>query len=176
MKSSFRAIARRLLVRRGTFTLRNTTSTLAFYIGFRDDPRIRPQGISAMVALYNEEDWIEPSLLSIKDLVDEYIVMDSSNDNTPNIIKRLREEHGLNIKYHWIPPGNLAHIRNSILARANYRWILHWDGDFIMKEDSVSFIKSLLEGLDPRRHYLIYWPWITLCGDIYHTCGENHST
>jgi len=38
---------------------------------------------------YNEEDWIRYSLLSIKDLVYEYIVMDSSNDRTPEIIREL---------------------------------------------------------------------------------------
>ncbi|MEM4026544.1 MAG: hypothetical protein QW355_05910, partial [Sulfolobales archaeon] len=62
MKSSPRVIIRRLLGRRGAFTLRNMISSIAFYTGLRDDPRKKPQGISAMVAVYNEEDWIEPSL------------------------------------------------------------------------------------------------------------------
>jgi len=92
-----------------------------------------------MVALYNEEDWIEPPFLSIKDLVDVYIIIDSCNENTSKIIERLKKEHGLDIKYRWIPLGDLAYIRNLILARANYRWILHWDGDFIIREDSVGF-------------------------------------
>ncbi|PWV36383.1 MAG: hypothetical protein DJ555_07575 [Desulfurococcaceae archaeon] len=172
-RNSPRVIIRKLLGRRGTFMVRNIASSLAFYTGLRDDPRKRPQGISAMVAVYNEEEWIEPALLSIKDLVDEYVIIDSSNDNTPNIIMRLRDEAGLNIKYQWSPPGDIASIRNTILARTSYRWILVWDGDFVLKEDSVGFIKSFIENLDPRRHYLIYWPWITLCGDIYHTCSEK---
>ncbi|MEM0283980.1 MAG: glycosyltransferase [Sulfolobales archaeon] len=173
MKSSPRVIIRRLLGRRGVFTLRNMISSIAFYTGLRDDPRKKPQGISAMVAVYNEEDWIEPSLLSIKDLVDEYIVMDSSNDNTPNIIMRLKNELGLNIRYHRVPQGSMTEIRNAIISKASYRWILVWDGDFVMREDSTSFIKNLIENLDPRRHYLIYWPWLLLCGDIYHLCSEN---
>ncbi|GAY26228.1 glycosyltransferases [Desulfurococcaceae archaeon AG1] len=126
-----------------------------------------------MVAVYNEEEWIEPALLSIKDLVDEYVVFDSSSDNTPNIVMRLRDEAGLNIKYRWIPPGSLADKRNMILAETSYRWILFWDGDYVLKEDSVSFIRALIESLDPRRHYLIYWPWLALCGDIYHVCSDK---
>ena len=43
-----------------------------------------------MVITYNEEDWIEPSILSIKDLVDEYVIMDSSTDRTPDIIERVK--------------------------------------------------------------------------------------
>jgi glycosyltransferase involved in cell wall biosynthesis len=61
-----------------------------------------------MVITYNEEDWIEPSILSIKDLVDEYIVMDSSTDKTPEIVERVKSEHGLNIKLRRIPPGNIC--------------------------------------------------------------------
>jgi cellulose synthase/poly-beta-1,6-N-acetylglucosamine synthase-like glycosyltransferase len=95
---NLRAIARRILGRRGTFLLRNTVSEIAFRIGYYEDPRSRPQGISAMVITYNEEDWIEPSILSIKDLVDEYVIMDSSTDRTPDIIERVKSEHGLNIR------------------------------------------------------------------------------
>ena len=173
MRSDYRAIIRKLLGRKGTFALRNTVSSIAFYAGLREDPRKRPQGISAMVAVYNEEEWIEPALLSIKDLVNEYVVLDSSNDSTPDIILRLRDEAGLNIRYYRTPQESLSEIRNKILAMASYRWILHWDGDFILKEDSVGFIRDLIESLDPRRHYLIYWPWLTLCGDIYHTCSDK---
>jgi len=54
---------------------------------------------------------------------------------------------------------------------ASYRWILHWDGDFVLHERSVGLIRGLVEGLDPRRHYLVYWPWVMLCGDVEHVCG-----
>ncbi|MEM2203497.1 MAG: glycosyltransferase [Sulfolobales archaeon] len=172
-RNSPRVIIRKLLGRRGTFMIRNIATSLAFYAGVREDPRKRPQGISAMVMVYNEEEWIEPSLLSIKDLVDEYVVFDSSSDNTPNIITRLRDEVGLNIKYQWIPPGNTTNIRNAALAKTSYRWVLVWDGDFVLKDNSAGFIRGLVESLDPRRHYLIYWPLIQICGDIYHTCSEK---
>jgi hypothetical protein len=74
--------------RKGTFLLRNIVSDLFYYTGFGEKID-RPDGISAVTILYNEEDWIRYSLLSIKDLVDEYIVMDSSDDRTPEIIREL---------------------------------------------------------------------------------------
>ena len=170
---NLRAIARRILGRRGTFLLRNMVSEIAFRIGYYEDPRSRPQGITAMVITYNEEDWIEPSLLSIKDLVDEYVIMDSSKDRTPDIIERVKSEHGLNIRLYRVPPGDLSEIRNEALRKSSYRWILHWDGDFILYDDSGSFIRSFIEDLDHRRHYLIYWPWIFICGDLKHICGKH---
>ncbi len=173
VRSSLRVYVRKVLGRRGVFILRNIASTLSFYLGVYDDPMKRPMGISAMVAVYNEEDWIEPSLLSIKDLVDEYVVLDSSTDSTPEIIHSIRESYGLNIKYMWVPQGDIADIRNRALKTASYRWILVWDGDFIMHERSISYLKNLVEELDPRWHYLIYWPWILLCGDLRHTCGDK---
>jgi glycosyltransferase involved in cell wall biosynthesis len=173
LKSSARVFIRRILGRRRTFLLRNILSEVFFSIKIYEDPRQRPLGISAMTATYNEEEWIEPSLLSIKDLVDEYIVIDSSTDRTPEIIEKVRDEHGLNIRLYKYPPGDLSIIRNEILRLSSYRWILHWDGDFILYEGSDKYIRSLVETLDPRRHYLIYWPWIRICGDLYHTCGEH---
>lgn len=170
---NLRAIARRILGRRGTFLLRNMVSEIAFRIGYYEDPRSRPQGITAMVITYNEEDWIEASLLSIKDLVDEYVIMDSSTDRTPEIVERVKNEHGLNIKLYKIPPGNIVGTRNEALRRSSYRWILVWDGDFVLYEDKVKFIRGLIENLNPRKHYLIYWVMIQLCGDLYHIC-ENY--
>jgi glycosyltransferase involved in cell wall biosynthesis len=170
---NLRAIARRILGRRGTFLLRNMVSEIAFRIGYYEDPRSRPQGITAMVITYNEEDWIEPSLLSIKDLVDEYVIMDSSTDRTPDIIEGVKSEHGLNIRLYRVPPGDLSEIRNEALRKTSYRWILHWDGDFVLYDGSDRFIRSSIEGLSDRRHYLIYWPWIKLCGDLKHICGDS---
>jgi glycosyltransferase involved in cell wall biosynthesis len=169
---SLRAIARRILGRRGTFLLRNMVSEIAFRIGYYEDPRSRPQGISAMVITYNEEDWIEPSILSIKDLVDEYIVMDSSTDKTPEIVERVKNEHGLNIKLRRIPPGNIVATRNEALKNSSYRWILVWDGDFVLYDDKAKIVRNLIQNLDPRKHYLVYWPMIQLCGDLHHLCGN----
>jgi len=128
----------------------------------------RKSGISAMMCTMNEEDWIEPSILSIKDLVDEYVVIDSSTDHTPEIISEIAEEHGLNLKMNRIKSGDLVAARNLALKVSEYKWILHWDADFIAKENMTKHVKELIDELDQRRYYLIYWPHICLDGDLFH--------
>ncbi len=169
---SIRRIVRKMLGRRGTFALRNIVSEIYFRMGVYEDPRKLPNGITAMVITYNEEDWIEPSILSVKDLVDEYVVMDSSTDKTPEIIERIKKEYGLNIKLFRIPPGDIVGTRNKALRESSYRWVLVWDGDFILFEDKTRVIRDLIEKLDPRKHYLVYWPLIQLCGDLKHVCRD----
>ncbi|BES82372.1 hypothetical protein PABY_19390 [Pyrodictium abyssi] len=71
--------------------LRNTMSSISATLGIIDATKEgKQEGITAMVCTFNEEEWIELSLLSIKEIVDEYIVIDSSFDNTPHIIERLK--------------------------------------------------------------------------------------
>jgi len=163
---------RKLLGRRGTYLLRNFLAELNFMLGSYEDPRSRPFGVSAMVCTYNEEDWVIEALLSAKDLVDEYVVVDSSTDKTPELVMKLRDE-GLNIRLYRIPPGDLITARTLAIKEAKYRWILHLDADFIFYDWAPKYLRKLIEGLDERKHYLIYWPWIVLCGDLRHKCGEK---
>jgi len=170
MSNEIRRIARKLLGRRGTFILRSIVSEVAFHLNLIPPATSigRKDGFSAMVCTYNESDWIEPSLLSIKDLVDEYIIVDSSTDETPKIINHVAKEHGLNIKMYRIPRGNLVKARNIALKESSYKWILHWDGDFIATDDMPSYIKKFVNSLDERRYYLIYWPMVVLDVDLFH--------
>ena len=175
-KSSPRVIARRILGRRGVFLLRNVLSEISFGLGFYSGPLSegREFGVSAMVCTYNEEDWVVPALLSVRDLVDEYVVVDSSTDRTPELINELREEEGLSIRMTRIPPGDLARARMIAIKNARYSWILHLDADFVYFDWSPKYIRGFIEGLDRRRHYLLYWPLILLCGDLKHMCKEAH--
>jgi len=163
-------LGRRLLGRRGTFLLRNFLAELNFIFGSYEDPRSRPFGVSAMVCTYNEEDWVVEALLSAKELVDEYVVVDSSTDRTPELVMKLRDE-GLNIRLYRIPPGDLVSARTLAIKEAKYRWILHLDADFIFYDWAPKYLRKLIEGLDERKHYLIYWPWILICGDLKHVCS-----
>ncbi len=167
-----RVLARKLLGRRGVFALRKLLSSISLTLGFIKPANThgRKEGISAIVCTLNEADWVEPSLLSVKDLVNEYIVMDSSIDETPNIIMRLSKEYGLNIKLFRVPPGNIVKTRNEALKHVSYRWVLIWDADFIAKPEMPKVIKDLIGRLNDKCYYLIYWPHIQLCGDLHHLC------
>ena len=171
-RDMIRIYARKILGRRGTFLLRNIVSDLFYYTEFGEKID-RLDGISAVTILYNEEDWIRYSLLSIKDLVDEYIVMDSSNDRTPEIIRELIDNEGLNIRYEWVPPGNIPEVRNRGIRKARFKWILVWDADFILYDEAVKIIREVIESLRKNRHHMIYWPFITICGDLCHVCSEK---
>jgi len=163
---------RKLLGRWGTYLFRNIMAELNFMLGSYEDPRSRPFGVSAMVCTYNEEDWVVEALLSAKELVDEYVVIDSSTDRTPELIMELKDE-GLNIRLYRIPPGDLSIARTLAIKEAKYRWILYLDADFIFYDWAPKYLRNFIESLDERKHYLIYWPWIGLCGDLRHKCGEN---
>jgi glycosyltransferase involved in cell wall biosynthesis len=125
-----------------------------------------------MVCTYNEEDWVVEALLSAKELVDEYVVVDSSTDRTPELVMKLKDE-GLNIRLYRIPPGDLVSARTLAIKEAKYRWILQLDADFIFYDWAPKYLRKFIEGLDERKHYLIYWPWIGLCGDLKHVCSER---
>lgn len=168
-------LARRILGRRGTFLLRNVVSSLAYYTGFYEyaDSTGRLNGISALMCTYNEEDWVEPAILSIKDLVDEYVIVDSSSDSTPEIVENIRRKHGLSIKLLRIPPGDFVKARIMALKNSSYKWLLFFDADMVLYEQAVKIIRSLVDSLNPRRHYAVYWKYLLLCGDIYHLCSEE---
>lgn len=167
---SVRILIRRLIGRQGVFFIRNLLATISTSFGIVNaEKEDKENGITAMVCSFNEEEWIELSLLSIKDIVDEYLVIDSSTDKTPQILERLREK-GLPIRLYRMPPGDLVKARNFALQKAKYKWILMWDADFVATEKLVKTIKTLVESLDKRYYYLIYWPFIRFCGDIYHVC------
>lgn len=168
-------LVRRILGRRGVFLLRNIVSGLTYYAGLYEyaDSTSRGNGISALMCTYNEEDWVEAAVLSVKDLVDEYVVVDSSSDRTPMIVGELAEAHGLRVKLIKIPPGDFVAARITALKNSSYKWLMPLDADMVFYEYAASVIRDLIERLNPRRHYLIYWKYLLLCGDIYHLCSSN---
>ncbi len=169
---NLRMFVRKILGRKGAFLLRNVLSEISYRLGLINALKEgKENGITAMVCTYNEMEWVEPSLLSIRDLVDEYIVVDSSSDDTPRIIERLRDEYGLPIRIYRIPPGDLVKARNIVLRESKYKWILHWDADFIAWPKLIDIARELVESSDPRRYYLYYWVMLRLCGDLHHLCN-----
>jgi len=160
----------KILGRRGSFLLRNFVSSTAYWLGISPKPSEygKEEGISALVISYNDNDWLEPSLLSVNDLVEEYIVIDSSTDDTLKLLKEIKKTYGLNMKIIYTPPGNVVRARNLGLKHISYKWVLIWDPDFIAMDHMPRYLKELLNLLSPERYYLIYWPHICLDGDLFH--------
>jgi hypothetical protein len=145
-------------------------------IGLRTtaDQNNRGDGISALVTIRNEP-WIEPSLLSIKDLVDEFVIVDSSTYDISSTIKKLKKA-GLNIKYSKAK-GNYPKQVQTALNQSTKKWILRWDGDLIAYtsgKGDIKKLKDLISGLDPKKYYAISFGLFNLDFDLFHTERLNH--
>lgn len=142
------------------------------YTGLISKPTSRPQGISAIVRVKNVVDWVETSILSIKDFADEIVVVDNgSTDGTLEILHKLVSEVTLNLRVYSCPDLNLAEVGNVGFALTRYSWILRWDADFIARTEGEFDIKNLkryIFSLDPRRYYGVFLSFVELAGDLEH--------
>jgi len=122
----------------------------------------------------DEDDWLEISVRSIIDFVDELIIVDDgSADKTPEIIKNLSEEFD-NIKI-LSPPKiknkyRFSSILNHAFSSARNDWVMHWAGDFIAYTEGPNSIQKLFEKvLENNEEWdAIVFKTPNLSGDIYH--------
>ena len=94
--------------------------------------------------------------------------MDASTDRTPEIIERLRRDYELNIIHAIDFDDDIARVSQRSLELARCKWILRWDGDFVMIEYGVQFIKDLINRLKRDKYYAIYRSHVLLVGDTFH--------
>ncbi len=108
---------------------------------FEQDLNIRDEDkskISLCMIVKDEEENIGRCLASVKDLVDEIIIVDTgSKDRTSDIAK----EFGAKVFYlKWKDDFSLA--RNESIKHATYPWIMWLDADdYIKDEDKADFLK-----------------------------------
>ncbi|MDK2798756.1 MAG: hypothetical protein PWP27_512 [Clostridiales bacterium] len=98
----------------------------------------REKTVSLCMIVKNEEKYLEKCLTSVKELVDEMIIVDTgSTDNTITIAQKF----GAKVKYYeW--DNNFSNARNFSLQFASGEWILLMDGDDeFNQEDKDKFIK-----------------------------------
>ena len=143
-------------------------------IGLAPHPGRHPRGISALARVKNEEEWIEPCLLSVSDAVDELIVVDNgSTDGTPDILARVAGTLGPKVRLFSRPGLDHVDLSNFALSQAKYRWVLKWDGDFVARTTGPHAIGRLRErilGLPESRHFHVRLTCIELMGDLWHQC------
>lgn len=129
----------------------------------------RESGISALVLLMNEP-WIEPSLLSIKDFVDEFVVVDCSTDDTPRKVKQIAKEHGLNLKYAHMKPDYRKQLETAI-KMSTQKWLLKWDGDFIAYlsgRRDIRKLKDFIGWFSKEKYYFIEFSILDVDLDLLH--------
>jgi glycosyltransferase involved in cell wall biosynthesis len=146
----------------------------ASLLGLVRHPATRRQGITAVVRVKNEEDWIEPCLVSVSEAVDELVVVDNgSTDGTPRILAELQGRLGPGLRLFSRPDLDHVALSNFALAQASYRWVLKWDGDFVARTTGPHAITRLRErilGLPVHRHVHVRLTCVELMGDLWHQC------
>ena len=86
--------------------------------------------IACCMIVKNEEEIIEKCLLSVKDIVDEFVIVDTgSDDSTKEIIRRYGKEYE-------IPFVNYVETKNAALALVKSDYVLWMDADEVLYEDA----------------------------------------
>ncbi|WP_186580969.1 tetratricopeptide repeat-containing glycosyltransferase family 2 protein [Aquibacillus kalidii] len=100
--------------------------------------------ISLCMIVKNEEDTIARCLDSVKDLVDEIIIVDTgSTDNTKEIVSQYTEQI---LDFQWI--DNFAAARNFAFKNAKMDFTFWLDADDVLMEDDRQKFLKLKEELD----------------------------
>lgn len=107
----------------------------------------RPTGaptLSACMIVKNEEELLPQCLDSIKDVVDEIIIVDTgSTDRTVEIA----ESYGAKIYHHpWT--GSFSESRNHSIKYATCDWILIVDADEELEKDDIPLLRTVLKNED----------------------------
>lgn len=109
------------------------------------------KGISACLIVKNEERFIKKCLESIKDFVDEIIVVDTGSiDRTKEIAS------GFNAKifdYKWC--DDFSKARNFSLEKAEYDWILSIDADESISNEDMKKLREIIELNEAEGYYFI---------------------
>lgn len=102
--------------------------------------------ISLCMIVKNEEDVLERCINSVKNMIDEVIVVDTgSTDNTISIAEKL----GAKIyNFQWI--DNFASARNYAFSKATKEYILWLDADDVFNRNDIDKFKELKSTLDPK--------------------------
>lgn len=113
---------------------------------------MKKQSISVVLATFNEEKNIKDCLLSVKDWVDEIIIVDEfSTDNTKEIAEKL------GAKVFQSPHEQIFHItKNKAISKAKSTWVLQLDADERITPEMKKEIVGILEG-----EYFGYSDWLS---------------
>ncbi len=139
----------------------------------------RPTGVSAIVRVKDEAEWLDISIRSILEVADEIIVGDNgSTDQTSEILEELKRKHHSQVIVMKKPELDIKDLTNALIERTRFRWVIRWDADFVARTDgpqSIFHLKRWLSDLDPRRYFCAYLRMVELCGDLFHQRAESGS-
>jgi glycosyltransferase involved in cell wall biosynthesis len=139
----------------------------------------RPEGISVIMRVKDEETWIAPSIRSIACVADEIVVGDNgSTDGTPEVLRALGRELPDRLKVFRRTDLDIKGLTNLLIERTQFRWIIRWDADFVARTHGPADIRQLRQWLlsqDRRRYWFVYLRMVEVCGDLSHQRPESAS-
>jgi hypothetical protein len=140
--------------------------------GLAPRPPARPDGISAMVRVRGDEEWIEPCLRSVRTLADEVVLLDNgASADTRAAVARAREALGPALRVLDGAGDDLVALSNRGLQACRFRWVVRWDADFVAHTDgpySIGRLRAFLLGLSRRRYFLVEIGAAEVAGDLRH--------
>jgi glycosyltransferase involved in cell wall biosynthesis len=133
--------------------------------------RLEP-GITAVIAVRNEDYSVGWALRSLVGFVDEIVVIENgSTDRTVAELEKFRSECGHDVDVEIVPmPGALlGDCRDEGLRRTRRQWHLRWDGDMIARQEGPDNILPIRESvLRDSRPRTIQISRTNLIGDLRH--------
>lgn len=110
--------------------------------------------LSAALIVKNEERFLEPCLLSLKEIVDEVVIVDTgSSDRTKEIA---REYNARLYDFKWI--NDFAAARNHALELAHGKWILYIDADERVRPYAPAKLRAQLSDPSYVAYYVLLHP------------------
>lgn len=129
-------------------------------------------GISAVVAMKNEEYTLPFCLESLIGFADQIVIIDNgSDDKSLEIAYKFKSEHKEEVEVDIIEmPGKLlGDCREAGLKATRFQWHLRWDADMIAHTDGIYDMKLLRsKTLSDNTPRTIQLPRINLTGDLDH--------
>lgn len=119
----------------------------------------RPHGLSVMMRIKNDEDWIFYAIGSILEYVDEIVVvLQNCTDGTEEIVRSFNSPKISIYDYPFdtFPAGkyheaylknsvfNLAYYYNYALSKTTYSYVWKWDGDQIAIESRLGKLRKII--------------------------------
>lgn len=134
-------------------------------------------GISAVV-ITKDDIWLEESLKSIENYVDELVMVDSSSTEYLNRNTQLVSRLNISEKKHIVRDLNKREARKLAYDNCTKNWILIWDGDVVAMDEGKNDFSELvkyLKSLDVKRYYYkIFFPQILIGKNFGEVQRQNY--
>lgn len=121
--------------------------------------------VSIVVPIYNMEDYLEETVLSVLNStypnIEIILMDDASTDNSPAIARRLSEQYN-EVSFYCQPNGGVASARNHAIALSHGKYIFPLDADDVLAKD---FLASAVEVLDNEADVKVVYAREIFIGD-----------